>query len=253
MDRLEAEGVNINKLAQEARRINPAALLGSEGMPARSVSQLPNFLRNYGIAILCAIIIYMLLPQNPIRPTAWDGPANFVSETVQQTLGISTLPERPVGDYHLEAAPSLTAGQIDAILASYGSPAAGTGNDWVELGRQYDIDPAFAVAFFIHESTAGTNPGWAGIKPDGSTTHNVGNIICAGYPTCYGRFRDYPSWRVGIEDWYRLIRVEYLDGRNHQVVSDIIPIYAPAFENDVQQYRLAVEQMVDVWKQGQVP
>ncbi len=155
---------------------------------------------------------------------------------------------RPAGDYNLQGPPSLTPQQIDRILESYGSPAVGTGQDWYNLGLEYGIDPAFALAFFIHESGAGTNPNWAGIKPDGSTTHNVGNIICAGYPSCYGRFRDYSSWREGIEDWYRLIDVEYLKGRGHRTVADIIPVYAPSFENDVQGYINSVNRLVDQWR-----
>lgn len=160
---------------------------------------------------------------------------------------------RPVGDYSLRAAPSLTPAVIDGILASYGSPAAGTGEIWYNLGLQYGIDPAFAVAFFVHESGAGTAQAWAGLKPDGGSTHNVGNIICAGYATCYGRFRDYPSWAEGIEDWYRLIDVEYIQGRGHQTVADIIPVYAPSFENDVQGYVNVVQGLVDGWRAQGAP
>lgn len=130
----------------------------------------------------------------------------------------------------------LTGADIDAALAEYGSPAEGTGGDWVRLGKQYGIDPGYALAFFVIESTAGTAQGWAGWKGDGSSTHNIGNIICAGYPTCYGRFRDYGSWQEGIEDWYKLISVEYVGGRGVHTIEEIIPIYAPAFENDVPQY-----------------
>jgi hypothetical protein len=155
---------------------------------------------------------------------------------------------RPAGDYNLQGPPSISPQQIDRILEAYGSPAAGSGQDWYNLGLEYGIDPAFAVAFFIHESSAGSNPAWAGIKPGGATTHNVGNIICAGYATCYGRFRDYGSWREGIEDWYRLINVEYLQGRGHRTVADIIPVYAPSFENDVQGYINSVNRLVDEWR-----
>jgi hypothetical protein len=152
------------------------------------------------------------------------------------------------GDYELKRPPSISPQQIDRILESYGSPAVGSGQDWYNLGLQYGIDPAFAVAFFIHESSAGSNPNWAGLKPNGGTTHNVGNIICAGYSTCYGRFRDYSSWAEGIEDWYRLIDVEYIQGRGHRTVADIIPVYAPAFENDVQGYVNAVQGLIDQWR-----
>lgn len=159
-----------------------------------------------------------------------------------------TATVRPAGDYRVQGPPSLTPQQIDRILKSYGSPAAGTGQIWYDLGVKYGIDPAFAVAFFIHESGAGTSPNWAGLKPDGSTTHNIGNIICAGYPTCYGRFRDYRSWAEGIEDWYRLIAVEYIRWRGASTVDEIVPIYAPAFENDVQGYIDTIKRLVDEWR-----
>ncbi len=143
----------------------------------------------------------------------------------------------------------LTAAQLDAILAGYGSPAVGTGAAWLALGQQYNINSEIALAFFVHESSAGTAPGWAGWKPDGSSTHNVGNIICAGYATCFGRFRDYASWNDGIEDWYRLIAVEYIAGRGHRTVGDVVPVYAPAVENDVSGYIGAVQTLVAAWRQ----
>lgn len=154
----------------------------------------------------------------------------------------------PDADLSLVAPPSITPAQIDAILASYGSPAEGTGADWWLAGDGTGIDPAFAVAFFVMESTAGTNPAWAGWKADGTTTHNVGNIICAGYATCYGRFRDYPSWRDGIADWFKLIRLEYVDGREIATLGEIVPLYAPAIENDVQAYIATVAKLVRQWR-----
>jgi hypothetical protein len=200
------------------------------------------------LAVISLLIIRMMSPGSSTEYSAWDN----VVDSAAELMGFSSPAEQPnpPGDYRLRAPPSLTADQIDNILASYGSPATGSGQAWVAMGRKYNIDPAFAVAFFIHESTAGTNPGWAGLKPDGTTTHNVGNIICAGYPTCYGRFRDYGSWEEGIEDWYRLIDVEYIEGRGTQTVAEIIPIYAPAFENNVQLYITTVEQLVDSWRAG---
>ncbi|MFV9504175.1 MAG: hypothetical protein AB4911_06380 [Oscillochloridaceae bacterium umkhey_bin13] len=213
-----------------------------------------------GLAALLSLTIIGLLSSSqrntttvPSRwsPLGWmDNNAVASSESAAMLGGVA-IPagtSAPAGDYNLRAAPSLSAEQIDRILASYGSPATGTGAIWHQLGIQYEIDPAFAVAFFIMESSAGTAKGWAGNKPDGTTTHNVGNIICAGYPTCFGRFRDYPSWEAGIKDWYRLIDVEYLKGRGHRTVADIIPVYAPAVENDVNGYVSVVQRLVDQWR-----
>jgi hypothetical protein len=147
-------------------------------------------------------------PQTIISGFSGNGP---VAAAVSNTIANAIKPLNvnvPAGQHAVVGAPTVSAQFIDSVLAHYGSPAQGTGEIWVEMGRRYGIDPAYALAFFIHESSAGTNPGWAGIKPGGGSTHNVGNIICAGYATCFGRFRDYDSWDAGIEDWYKLIANE---------------------------------------------
>jgi hypothetical protein len=157
------------------------------------------------------------------------------------------------GEHSVVGPPTIDARGVEAVLAQYNSPALDAGGQvWIDKGLKYGIDPAYALAFFIHESTAGTNPGWAGLKPGGGSTHNVGNIICAGYATCYNRFRDYKNWDDGIDDWYKLIHDEYINGRGAQTVEQIIPIYAPAFENDVDAYISAVVNMVDGWRSGKV-
>ena len=208
-------------------------------MPARALPALP---LPAGITTLVNV------------PSERDGTAPLhragdVGVHVQRALNASGAVCAPA-DLALQCPPSLRPAQIDVILASYGSPATGTGTLWHNLGVQYGIDPAWALAFFIHESRAGTNPAWAGRKLDGHTTHNVGNIICTSGHDCYGRFRDYDSWEAGIHDWYRLIAVEYIQGRGHRTVADVIPVYAPAIENNVQGYIDAVARLVATWRQG---
>ncbi|NJM09009.1 glucosaminidase domain-containing protein [Candidatus Gracilibacteria bacterium] len=185
---------------------------------------------------------------------------DLTTDRAENALQVALTPNAP-GDYNLKASPSISAQQIDAILDSYASPAVGTGVLWYQLGLEFGIDPAFAVAFFIVESSAGTNPRWDGMKVydagnprNSQTTHNIGNISCAGYPTCMGRWRDYPDWETGIRDWYRLIDVEYIQGRGHKTVADVLPVYAPSFENDTNAYVNTVNGMVDTWRaQGVQP
>ena len=198
-----------------------------------------------------ACLVIFLLASTPARTTF----SNFLDRSGVSSGGSDLantgieVPPAPPGQHSVLGAPTISAEDIEAVLREYNSPAIGTGRAWIALGRQYGIDPAYALAFFIHESTAGTNSGWAGLKPGGGSTHNVGNIICAGYPTCYGRFRDYASWDEGIEDWYKLIAREYVQGRGAQTVEQIIPIYAPAFENNVDAYVNTVIGLVDSWRQ----
>ncbi len=146
------------------------------------------------------------------------------------------------GGSDLRGAPSLSATQIDSILGSYGSPASGTGAIWIEMGLRYGIDPVFGLAFFNKENSLAIDGAHS------ATTHNIGNIVCAGYPTCRGRWRAYPSWREGIDDWFALIKTSYIDRRGLTTVEQIVPVYAPAFENDVTQYIDRVNRVVALWR-----
>lgn len=227
-------------------------------LPQPSLSRItgtfsPQYMGLLAVALTSILVIFMLVRPNAL-PTmstmvAARAPAanSLSAAAVPVEGGLLPLMPTPDGQHTLLGRSSLTPEQIDAVLAEYGSPAQGTGRVWVEIGNRFNLNAAYALAFFVHESGAGTAQNWAGLKPDGSTTHNVGNIICAGYATCYGRFRDYNSWERGIEDWYELIAYEYVQGRNIHTLEDIIPIYAPSFENDVPQYVNVVASLIKKW------
>jgi hypothetical protein len=190
-----------------------------------------------------------LLASTPSKTTF----SNYVNGgSTNHAENIALAPVAP-GEHSVVGPPTISTDDVEAVLRQYSSPAVGTGPIWIDMGKKYGIDPAYALAFFIHESSAGTNPRWDGMKPDGSTTHNIGNISCAGYPRCLGRWRDYGSWQEGIEDWFRLIADEYVAGRQISTVEQIMPIYAPAFENDVDAYTNAVVSTVDGWRRNGVP
>ena len=141
--------------------------------------------------------------------------------------------------------PSLSAVFIDRVLARYGSPAVGLGRVLVADSQQLQIDDAYALAFFLHESSFGTT----GVA---RFTHSLGNIICSGYATCFQGFRSYASWQVGAWDWFRLIKYEYLP-RGLSTVQAIVPVYAPASDhNDVPAYIAAVVQAVATWRAGRL-
>jgi hypothetical protein len=125
----------------------------------------------------------------------------------------------------------------------------GHGQEIYDLGLKYGINPAISLAFFIHESGAGSNPAWAGWKEDGTSTKNVGNIICTPGYRCHGRFRDYDTWEQGIEDWYKLISELYVQEWGRTTVEQIIPKYAPAADNnDENAYINVVKRLVEDWQ-----
>jgi hypothetical protein len=125
--------------------------------------------------------------------------------------------------------PSISAATVNRVLASAGSPAAGTGDALYSLSQQYGIDDAYALAVFKHESSYGTNGA-------ARQTHALGNIICAGYSTCIGRFRSYPglgpdAWIPGYADFYKLIKREYA-AKGLSTVETITPVYAPSSDGN---------------------
>lgn len=209
--------------------------------------------QSIGVCLVAIFIIYFLMPSAPQQVmTNASGLARDFNQ-----IGKSAAPLaaslNPITGHRIGlmvvGKPTVSVQQIEAVLAEYNSPARGYGQEIYDLGVKYNIDPAICLAFFIYESSAGTNPAWAGRKDDGTYTHNIGNIICTEGWRCYGRFRDYNSWSEGIEDWYKLISELYVGEWKRVTVDDIIPKYAPAADNnDEGAYIQGVKNLVQSWQ-----
>jgi len=148
--------------------------------------------------------------------------------------------------YSVQGKPTVSAALINSVLADYHSPATGTGQAIYDLGEKYGIDPAYALAFFGHESTFG-NYGMARV------TLSPGNIRATPGYRQIGGYRAYRSWRDGFEDWYKLICNLYVDKWGLRTVEQIVPVYAPSGDNnDVSSYISAVETFVNSWRSGEI-
>lgn len=159
--------------------------------------------------------------------------------------GYNVFTSSSSASWSIVGAPSISASFIRKVLTVYNSPAADASQALYDEGVSYQIDPVFALAFFLYESSFGS----AGVA---RFTHSLGNIICtAGYPSCAGRFRWYPSWQAGFDDWYRLLSKEYIPA-GRVSVDQIIPVYAPSSENDVHLYVCQIKLAVSTWRSGQV-
>jgi hypothetical protein len=153
---------------------------------------------------------------------------------------------RKSASYRVLGPPTVSAAFLNRVLASYHSPAAGTGWALYEDGVAYGIDPVFALAFFFEESSFGRT----GVA---RVTLSLGNIRCTpGYPVCYYGYRAYASWQAGYVDWYALIRGLYVNRWGLTTVNQIVPVYAPANENNVSAYIATVKYAVRAWRAGQV-
>lgn len=182
------------------------------------------------------------------------------SQTIVNGKVIDRVIDTPVDtedDWSLSHGNSITANQFDAVLQDYGSPAVGLGAAVVSYADSKHIDAAYALYIFIHESTAGTNKSWAGMKPDGRTSHNPGNVICVDEYDCYNGFADLPDWETGFTLLIDLL-VEYRDGskkfysgsKKHTTIDDAIRTWAPAHENDTEGYINELHNHVGAWRKA---
>lgn len=159
------------------------------------------------------------------------------------------IPSHP-GPYSVLGKPTITVDFINKVLAAYHSPAAGKGKALYDYGVQYGIDPVYALAFFMHESTFGTQ----GVARE---TKSLGNIRCIPTRPCTNPngqgFAIMYSWEDGFLQWYKLIRNLYVAQWGLVTIEQIIPKYAPAADhNDEQAYIQAVEHAVDTWRAGSI-
>jgi len=173
---------------------------------------------------------------------AVPAPRGTVLPTVAPTTGNRPRVACPTADHRLARPPSVSAATIDRVLAGYGSPAAGQGATFYDLGVQYGIDPAYALAFYVHESSAGTR----GVA---RFTHSIGNIrVTPGYAN-YEGYRAYATYAAGIEDWYQLIKELYIGEWGLTTPSAVTLRYAPwGDRNNPVQYATTVTALVDRWQ-----
>lgn len=148
----------------------------------------------------------------------------------------------PAGSYEVMGGPTISVEQIEKVLRQYGSPAAGLGQALYDLGVKHGINPAYALAFFVHESGCGT-------KGVARFSKSLGNIRWTEGYASYEGYRSYSSWEAGMEDWYLLIKDLYINGWGLRTVDAIVPVYAPAADrNDPTGYIASVKYMVDSWR-----
>jgi hypothetical protein len=150
------------------------------------------------------------------------------------------------GPYSVLGKPSISADFINQVLATYHSPAAGKGQALYDLGVKYSIDPAFALAFFMHESSFGT-------KGEATESQSLGNLRCIPNFRCQDNYAWFDSWEDGFKAWYQLIRNLYVAQWGLSTIDQIIPRYAPAADhNNEAAYIAAIKHTVDTWHANEI-
>jgi hypothetical protein len=234
-----------------------------EGSLAHLPRHLP-WLRPFVICLVGVVILFFVLisagvfqrpsasshlvysPNAQSYPIQVGGSMSAINTWQNSTGPISSLTPIPShsGPYSVIGKPTITADFINRVLTAYNSPAAGKGQELYDLGVKYGIDPAFALAFFMHESTFGT----AGMA---RTTLSLGNLRCIPSVPCNNGYAQFGSWEQGFEAWYKLIRNLYVAQWGLVTVDQIIPTYAPSSDhNNVNGYVAALKHSIDTWHAG---
>ena len=201
----------------------------------------------FGLVVVGVIVALVFLRPHPHTPSVVASRSvsrsatPVVTHSVVRPLSVSSTAHGVVGP------PTVTAAFINQVLARAGSPAQGMGQTLSDMGVKYGIDPAFALAFFHHESGYGLH----GVA---RSTLSLGNIRCTAGWRCdpTGGYRAYRSYTEGFEDWYRLLTQVYVaNGLN--TVEKIIPVYAPnADNNDEANYIASVNADIAAYRRGEV-
>jgi N-acetylmuramoyl-L-alanine amidase len=149
-------------------------------------------------------------------------------------------------------APRISPARFEQILHSAASPAADSARAMYEAIVATGVDPAFALAFFKHESQFGS----VGVCHD-FDTHSPGNtrssrIGVTGFVDVpgKGRYVKYGDWVTGMRDaCYRLVDpvFDYATARATSI-EQILPIWAPTSDsNSPQVYIQSVVNLMNGW------
>ena len=198
-----------------------------------------------GIALLIVVIVSM----NTTK-TAPQTQTQSQTQAQTQAQTQSAPPPAATDGHSIYGPPSLSADQVNTILAAYHSPAAGQGQMLYDMSTQYGIDDAYSLAFFLHESSMGT-------QGEARVTHSLGNLRCIPDAECIdqdrGGYACFANWHDGFQAWFVLITGSLYKGDGLTTVEAIIPRYAPtADNNDEQAYMDALINTVQAWQAGKV-
>jgi Mannosyl-glycoprotein endo-beta-N-acetylglucosaminidase len=190
----------------------------------------------------------VLAPNAQVYSIQVGGSLNVVNSW--DTTNGPLAPVKPIphgGSYSVLGAPTLTVDFMNQVLAYYHSPAAGKAQALYNDGIKYGLDPAFALAFFMHESTFGT----AGVA---RVTLSLSNMRCVPAFPCFnqnGGYAQFSRWEQGFEAWFKMIRNLYIAQWGLVTIDQIIPVYAPSSDhNNVSEYIATLKSTIDTWHAG---
>lgn len=261
------EGQEITKILPETRLVRPIRIprIVDEFQPhplAQHKVWLVPFLICLSVIVVAAFVLIsagaLQRPGSPelvmsfnaqVFPIQVGGTLDNVNSWTQSngpTTPVVTIPQH-LGPYSVVGPNSLSVDFMNRVLASYHSPAAGKAQYLYDYGVKYGLDSAYALAFFMHESSFGTT----GVA---RTTKSLSNMRCVPEYPCLnenGGYAIFSSWEQGFEAWFKLIRNLYVNIWGRATVDQIIPKYAPNSDgNNENGYIANLKRTIDTWHAG---
>lgn len=204
-----------------------------------------------GLLILTAFLLLLWINKGDLFSTLQTAEARLKQAYADRGINISGYKDIPVipapGGYNPLAGVSISREVFREFLAEVNSPALSEADAMYQVCVDEGCDPAVALGFFAHESSAGKT----GVA---SYTKSLGNIRCTSGYQCFttegnGSFRRYDTWAAGMRDWVQLLKF-YKDEWKLLTLEEIVPTYAPAGDNnDEAAYIAAVKKQVDNLRQ----
>lgn len=161
-----------------------------------------------------------------------------------QSKNIQSFPENPVYEsntHNLWNRPTIDPATINKVLARHKSPSRNLGQDLYDVCEETGADPAFILAMYSHESNFGKSgvatktKAWGNVRPGSSWKGETVN-------GAIGKFRKYDTHLEGMKDMIDILQTFYI---NLETPEQIVNKYAPASENDVDEYVKQIKNSMD--------
>ena len=152
-------------------------------------------------------------------------------------------------DYPIVGPPTINRRLFRQALENRDSPVTPLADEAYNICLAWGVNPAVALAFFVHESNAGTRGAAVRTRNWGNLRRGPGQLRVA-HTGVSGAFGVYASWLVSLNDFCKLLTGPLYAGAGLRTVSAVTPKYAPAADrNNPTTYAAAVNEMIARWEQ----
>lgn len=178
------------------------------------------------------------------------------NEWVWVSTGLGFVPrsrvKRPSEDgLTVKSPPRIGMEKFASVLRHFNSPALPFYSTLYRTCVSMGVDPAVALAFFVHESNCGTkglavqNLSWGNVRTPEDP--KLGTVVQV---PGRGGFARYQNWNDGLVDWCKRLLGPKYAGSGLVTVEQVIPKYAPSSDNNSPTgYSAAVKLMVAGWQE----